>query len=67
MLRSHFANYFESAKAYSAKITVGNALKTSDAAEWIAAMKIEMDQMKETGTLEATKMSGVDCASARDG
>ena len=56
MLRSHFANYFESPKA---KITVGNALKTSDAAEWIAAMKVEMDQMMETGTLEATKMSRV--------
>ena len=59
MPRSHFANYFESPKAYSTKITVGNALKTSDAAEWIAAMKIEMDQMMETGTLEATKMSRV--------
>ena len=26
--RSYFANYFESPKAYSTKITVGNALKT---------------------------------------
>ena len=59
MLKSYFANYFESPKAYSTKITVGNALKTSEAAEWIAAMKVEMDQMMETGTLEATKMSDV--------
>ena len=59
MLKSYFANSFESPKAYSTKITVGNALKTSDAAEWIAAMKTEMDQMMETGTLEATKMSDV--------
>ena len=36
MLRSYFADYFESPKAYSTKITVGNALKTSDAAERIA-------------------------------
>ena len=59
MLKSYFANYFESPRAYSAKITVGNALKTSDAAEWIAAMKTEMDQMLETGTLEPTEMSKV--------
>ena len=59
MLRSYFADYFEYPKAYSTKITVGNALKTSEAAEWIAAMKLEMDQMMETGTLEATKMSDV--------
>ena len=39
MLKSYFANYFENPKAYSTKITVGNALKTSEAAEWIAAMK----------------------------
>ena len=38
---------------------MGNALKTSDAAERIAAMKTEMDQMMETGILEATKMSDV--------
>ena len=59
MLKSYFANYFENPKAYSTKITVGNALKTSEATEWIAAMKVEMDQMMETGTLEATKMSDV--------
>ena len=59
MLKNYFANYFESPRAYSAKITVGNALKTSDAAEWIAAMKTEMDQMLETGTLEPTEMSKV--------
>ena len=38
---------------------MGSALKTSDAAEWIAALKVEMDQMMETGTLEATKISRV--------
>ena len=59
MPRSNFANYFKSPKAYSARVTVENALKTSDAAEWIAAMNTDMDQMMETGTLEATKMSRV--------
>ena len=52
-------SYFESPKptAFSTKVTVGPALKKPDAAEWIQAMKIEMNQMKDTGTLEAVKLS----------
>ena len=52
-------SYFESARptAFSTKVTVESALKKPDAAECIEAMKIEMDQMRDTGTLEAMKLS----------
>ena len=48
-------SYFESpsSTAFSTKVTVGSALKKPDASEWVEAMKTEMTQMKETGTLEA--------------
>ena len=38
---------------------MGTALKQLDAAEWIEAMKTEIHQMMETGTLEATELSDV--------
>ena len=36
---------------------MGSALKKPDAAEWVEAMKVEMTQMRGTGTLEAVKLS----------
>ena len=54
-----FTSYFESPKpyAYSTKVTVGSALKMPDAADWINAIRIEMDQLMNTGTLEAVELS----------
>lgn len=40
------------AYAFNAKVTVGKALSGSDSKEWIRALKIEMDQMINTKTLE---------------
>ena len=45
--------------AYEAKITVGEALKTSEAQSWIDALNTEIKQLLDTGTLRAVKFSDV--------
>ena len=57
-----FTSYFETPRsfAYTTKVTVGNALKMQDADEWIKAIRIEIDQMMSTGTLEAVQLSQIE-------
>ena len=50
---------FETPRAYSSKVTVGSALKTAESAEWIVAIRTEIEQMMATGTLEAVKQAEV--------
>lgn len=45
--------------AYEAKVTVGSALKTAEASQWVEALRIEVDQLINTGTLEPTDLDDV--------